>query len=87
MVDAGATDSLVPRPYLEEIGLAPKGRRSYELTDGSKMEMETTTADVEIMGEVVGTTIVYGEDGIEPLLGATVLESAGIAIDPRSQSL
>ena len=87
LVDTGATDSLVPRPYLEAIGLKPKGRRVYELADGNEVAMETTTADVEIMGEIVGTTIVYGEADVEPLLGVTVLESAGIAIDPRNQSL
>ena len=27
LVDTGATDSLVPRPHLEAIGLRPKGRR------------------------------------------------------------
>ena len=87
MVDTGATDSLVPRPHLEAIGLKPKGRRMYELVDGSEVRMEITTGDVEIMGEIVGTTIVYGEAGVEPLLGVTVLESAGIEIDPRNQSL
>ena len=87
LVDTGATDSLVPGPHLEGIGLKPKGRRLYELADGTEMAMDTTTADIEIMGEVVGNTVVYGEPGVEPLLGVTVLESAGIAIDPRGQAL
>ena len=57
------------------------------MADGSEIGMDVTTAKVEIMGEIVGTTIVYGEADVEPLLGVTVLESAGIAIDPRNQSL
>ncbi len=87
LVDSGATDSLVPRPHLEAIGLKPRGRRIYVMADGSEIGMDVTTAEVEIMGEIVGTTIVYGEADVEPLLGVTVLESAGIAIDPRNQSL
>ena len=87
LVDSGATDSLVPRQHLEAIGLKPRGRRIYEMADGSQMTMDVTTAEVEIMGEIVGTTIVYGETDNEPLLGVTVLQSAGIAIDPRSESL
>lgn len=87
LVDTGATDTLVPRPHLEQIGLKPKGRNVYELADGNEIAMETTTADVEIMGKVVGATIVYGEVGVEPLLGVTVLESAGLSVDPRNQSL
>ena len=87
LVDTGSTDTLVPRPHLEGIGLKPKGRDVYELADGNEIAMETTTADVEIMGKVVGSTILYGEPGVEPLLGLTVLESAGLGIDPRNQSL
>lgn len=87
LVDSGATDSLVPRQHLEAIGLKPRGRRMYEMADGSEIAMDVTTAEVEIMGEIVGTRIVFGEADIEPLLGVTVLQSAGIAIDPRSESL
>ena len=39
------------------------------------------------MGEVVGGTIVYGSAGSEPLLGVTALESAGLEVDPRNQTL
>ena len=49
--------------------------------------MEVTTAEVEIMGEIVGTRIVFKEADIDPLIGVTVLQSAGIDIDPRSESL
>ena len=61
LVDSGATDSLVPRQHLEAIGLKPRGRRMYEMADGSEIAMDVTTAEVEIMGEIVGTRIVYGE--------------------------
>ena len=60
LVDAGATDSLVPRPHLESIGLRPKGRRVCELPDGREITMEITTADIEFMGEIVGGTILFG---------------------------
>ena len=39
------------------------------------------------MGEVVGATIVMGDDRSEPLLGVTALESVGIEVDPRNQEL
>ena len=87
LVDTGATDSLVPRPHLEAIGLAPKGRRVYELADGSELSLDVTTADIEFMGEIVGGTIIYGEAGVEPLLGVTALESVGIEVDPLNQRL
>ena len=87
LVDTGAFDSLVPRDRLEAIGLKPKGRREYTLADGTRISMEITTADLEFEGEVVVGTIVYGEDGAEPLLGVTALESGGFEVDPRSEEL
>ena len=87
LVDTGATDCLVPRPYLEAIGLETKGYRVYELADGSETRLDTTTADIEFMGEVTAGRIIFGEPGTEPLLGVTALESAGIEVDPTNQRL
>ena len=87
LVDTGATDSLVPRPHLEAIGLEPKGRRGYQLADGSDLVLDVTTADIEFMGEIVGGTIIFGEADAEPLLGVTALESVGIEVNPLNQRL
>ena len=87
LVDTGATDSLVPRPHLEAIGLRPKGQRVYELANGDELKMEITTADIEFMGEIVGGTVLFGEADTEPLLGVTALESVGIEVDPTNQRL
>ena len=87
LVDTGATDCLVPRPHLEAIGLVPKGHRSYELADGTELRLNITTADIEFMGETTAGAIIYGEPGIEPLLGLTALESVGIEVDPVNQRL
>ena len=87
LVDTEAVDCLAPRLYLEAIGLAPKGERVYALADGSEVRMQVTTAEIELMGEVVGATIVFGDGDAEPLLGLTALESAGIEVDPHNQTL
>ena len=87
LVDTGSTDCLVPRPHLEAIGLEPKGQRTYELANGAELKLDVTTADVEFMGEIVGGTIIFGEESAEPLLGMTALESVGIEVDPLNQRL
>ena len=87
MVDTSAIDTLVPRPHLEAIGLKPKGQRIYGLADGGEVRLDITTEDIEFMGEVVGGTIVFCEADAEPLLGVTALESVGIEVDPRDQTL
>ena len=87
LVDIGATDSLVPRPHLEAIGLKPKGQRVYELADGREITMDITVGQIEFMGEFVGGTILFGEANVEPLLGVTALASVGIEVDPTNQRL
>lgn len=87
LVDIGATDSLVPRPHLEAIGLEPEGKRVYELADGSEIAVDVAVAKIEFMGEFVGGTVVFGDADTEPLLGVTALESVGIEVDPVNQRL
>ena len=87
LVDTGATDCLVPRAALESIGLQPEGKRSYELADGSKIQFNSAVAQVEFMGDFVGSTILFGDDDTEPLLGVTAMESMGVEVDPLNQTL
>jgi clan AA aspartic protease len=87
LVDTGAVDSLVPAAHLAALGFVPLGKRTYELADGSEVKMDITTGQLEFMGDLVGSTIIFGADDAEPILGVTALESVGIEVDPRSQQL
>lgn len=49
--------------------------------------MEIAVAQIEFMGEVIGATVIFGKDDVEPILGMTALESVGIEVDPRNQRL
>ncbi|MDE0320280.1 MAG: clan AA aspartic protease [Acidimicrobiaceae bacterium] len=87
LVDTGAIESLIPRQYLEAIGVEPIGSRTYEMADGRRLLLDIGLAELEFMDETVGTTVVFFDDDVEPLLGLTALESAGIEVDPRNQQL
>ena len=87
LVETGATDCLVPGKHLRAIGIAPVSKRVYELADGTELTMEIGVAQIEFMGEVVGATVIFGKDDVEPLLGVTPLESVGIEVDPKNQQL
>ena len=87
LVDTGSTDCVVPGRALREIGIEPRGRRTYELADGREEIVDFAVAEVEFMGEIVGATVGFGNDNLEPILGLTALESAGIEVDPVSQRL
>jgi clan AA aspartic protease len=87
LVDTGSIDCVAPAKHLRAIGIKPRSKRTYELADGSELSLEVGTAEVEFMGEVVAVNIIFGSDDVEPILGATALESVGIEVDPRNQRL
>ncbi len=87
LVDTGAIESVIPRQHLEAIGVEPFGSRTYELADGSRLQLDMGGAVLEFMDETVMGTVVFVDDDAEPLLGLTALESAGIEVDPRNQQL
>jgi clan AA aspartic protease len=87
LVDTGAVDCYVPGNRLREIGIEPRAQRTYELADGTEMSLDIAVAEIEFMGELVGGTVIFGNDDAEPLLGVTALESVGIQVDPNNQRL
>src|SRR5438874_6304559 len=87
LVDTGATDTFAPASALRRAGIKPAGRRSYELADGTWQELQIGFGVIEVMGEAAGATVVFAGEIEEPLLGVTVLESAGFILDPRKERL
>lgn len=87
LVDTGSIDCMVPGNRLREIGIKPEGKRTYELADGTEIAMDVAVARIEFMGELVGATVIFGKDNVEPILGMTALESVGIEVDPQNQRL
>jgi clan AA aspartic protease len=87
LVDTGATDSMAAASDLSRAGINPVGRKTYEMADGSVHEYRFGLAQIEVMGEVTAGRVIFGPEGVEPILGVTVLESIGLLVDPASQSL
>lgn len=87
LVDTGATDSMAPATELARAGIRPVGRTTYELADGTLHEYAFGLAQIEFMGEVTAGRVVFGPENIEPILGATALESVGITVDPTTRTL
>ena len=75
LVDTGAFDTLVPKAHLEAIGLKPRAVREYPLANGERVTLEVTVAELEFEGEIVGGTVVYGDDDSEA--GLARCDSAG----------
>ena len=87
LVDTGATDTIIPADELEKLGIKREGRRNYELADGSIVSYDVGYAFLCVNGEKVVANVVFWEAKSEPLLGVTVLESAGFIVDPVRQIL
>jgi clan AA aspartic protease len=87
LVDTGAVVCLAPATELRKAGIEPEGREAYELANGTPVEYDYGFARLSFMGSDTVTKIIFGPDGVEPLLGVTALESVGIGVDPVSQTL
>ena len=87
LVDTGAIDCLASGSELEKVGIVVQGRDVYELANGEPVEYPYGYARVRFMGSETVTRIIFGPDGIEPILGVVALESTGIGVDPVSKTL
>jgi clan AA aspartic protease len=87
LVDTGAIDCLAPAAALKRAGIKREGTDVYELATGETVELPYGFARVSFMGSETVAKVVFGEDDVEPLLGAAALESVGIGVDPVSRTL
>jgi clan AA aspartic protease len=87
LVDTGATDCLASASELKKIGVREVGRTAYELANGRVEEYSFGLVEIAFMGEITAGRVIFGPDGVEPILGVTALESVGITIDPASRTL
>lgn len=87
LVDSGAIYSLVPGKILDQLDIEPYREMSFSLADGSTLKRRVCSAYFEFEGEGGPAPVVYGEEGDEPLLGATTLESLGLVLNPFTRTL
>lgn len=87
LIDSGAVYSLVPGKILDELEIEPYREMIFSLADGTSIKRKVCSAYFEFNGEGGPAPVVYGEEGDEPLLGATTLESLGLVLNPFSRTL
>lgn len=87
LVDSGAVYSLVPEKTLARLGIRPHRRVEFALADGRTISRKVGDAYFEHLGTGGAAPVIFGEEGDEPLLGATTLESLGLVLDPFKRRL
>lgn len=87
LIDSGAVYSLVPAHTLRRLGIRPHRRVDFALADGTQISRKVGDAYFEFRGEGGAAPVIFGEEGDEPLLGVTTLESLGLYLDPFKRRL
>ncbi len=87
LVDTGATLSWLPRELLESLGVRPVSRSRFALPDGREVVRPTGAAVLTVNGSTAAVPVAFAEAGEATVLGATGLETLGLAVDPVKQRL
>ncbi len=87
LVDSGAVDCLLPAALLRAAGVEPDATDIYELADGRTLELRVGWARLSFMDTVAIAKVVFGPDEAEPLLGVIAMETAGVTLDPLTNTL
>ena len=87
LVDSGAVHSVVPASVLDRLGIEPLDTQDFRLANGTKITRRRGGAVFRYGQRVGGASVIFGEPGDSNLLGATTLESLGLALDPLRREL
>lgn len=82
LVDSGAVYSVVPGATLRRLGIKPRGSRTFQLADGTRITRQVGDVIFLIDGERGASPVMFGEKGDSTLLGTVSLESLGLMLDP-----
>lgn len=87
LVDTGSFYTLVPAKLLKDLEVEPFDTYTLELADGSLVDHDVGLAVATIGERRAPTMVLFGNDDVEPLLGAYTLEGLLLAVDPRNTRL
>ena len=87
LADTGATLTVIPGEILQRLEVPKLRTISLVLADGRRAERSVGDALVTVNGESVPSRVVFGDAGDAVLLGLTVLEQLGLAVDPVQRRL
>lgn len=87
MVDSGAVYTVLPGNVVKKLKLKSSFDQEFSLADGTEVKRAIGSASITYEGRELTMPVVLGENGDNPLLGATTLESFGLVLDPFKQKL
>ena len=87
LVDTGSSYSVFPRTMLERLGIRRLERVGFEQADGSIVELDVGVAWMTISGRERASSVAFGRDDSEALLGANALQEFLLVVDPVEERL
>ena len=87
LADTGAPLTVVPAPLLGRLGIEKTRTISLVLADGRRATRDVGDAVVAVDDDAVPCRVVFGQSDDATLLGLTVLEQLGLAVDPVQRRL
>ena len=87
LADTGATLTMIPGSLLERLGIDKVRSMRFLLADGRRAARDVGDALVTLNGDSAPCRVVFGQSGDAALLGLTVLEQLGLAVDPVQRRL
>ena len=87
LVDTESTYTSIPERTLTALGIKVREYRSFELADDRVVEYPVGYASIRLEEREIIALVVFMPQDTGPLLGATALETAGLAVDLIHQRL
>ncbi len=87
LVDTGASYSVFPESMLERLGIWRLERVEFEQADSSIIEFDVGVAWMTISGRERASSVAFGRDGAEALIGANALQEFLLVADPVDEQL
>ena len=87
MADTGATTTVIPRTILNDLGISPTRQETFEYASGQQTRLDMAQATAQTEGRETITWVIFGEEGMSPLLGAYTLEWLFLVVDSYNQRL
>ena len=87
LVDSGSTYNILPASLLHRLGIEVQGNGTFKLADGKRVQRDLGQSWIRLNGEEYIAPVIFGDDDVQPLLGAVTLETFRLAIDPVEMRL
>ena len=81
------TTTVIPRSILTGLGIVPSQQQTFEHAGGERVQLDMAQARARVDGIETITWVIFGEDGMPPLLGSYTLTGVFLGVDPYNERL